>query len=103
MSDAMQRIRDIGIVPAIKLDDAARSHSALIVVGRLYRGYANDLVGLVVHGDGLRVRPADIDAHTDKSFAHISIIPSRVISRPPGALARRGRDDGRKPKSCAQL
>ena len=59
----------------------AGGNARLVVVGGLDRGFADDLVGRVVDGDGLGVGAADVDAHAYFSFTHFSIPPQPNMTK----------------------
>ena len=59
----------------------AGGNARLVVVGGLDRGFADDLVGRVVDGDGLGMGAADVDAHAYFSFTHFSIPPQPNMTK----------------------
>ena len=56
-------------------------NTGLVVMGGLDRGFADDLVGRVVDGDGLGVGAADVDAHAYFSFTHFPIPPQPNMTK----------------------
>ena len=56
-------------------------NTGLVVMGGLDRGFADDLVGRVVNGDGLGVGAADVDAHAYFSFTHFPIPPQPNMTK----------------------
>ena len=59
----------------------AGGNAGLVVVGGLDRGFADDLVGRVVDGDGLGMGAANVDAHAYFSFTHFSIPPQPNMTK----------------------
>ena len=59
----------------------AGGNACLVIVGGLDRGFADDLVGRVVNGDGLGVGAADVDAHAYFSFTHFPIPPQPNMTK----------------------